>query len=215
MSPSFPRAVAIVAWVSACSGGTGAEPTPTHPLPAVAADRLRAPADFDGIADRAERSRALFMEASRVLTHPRCSNCHPSGDKPLQGDRGMVHDPPALRGPEDHGVVGMECSSCHQDKNLEIARVPGAPKWALAPISMAWAGKTPSQICEQVKDSRRNGGKTLGQVVDHSAHDPLVAWGWAPGHGRTPAPGTQEAFGALMAAWVATGAACPTEEEAR
>ena len=112
-------------------------------------------------------------------------------------------------------MVGMECSSCHQDKNLEIARVPGAPKWALAPISMAWAGKTPSQICEQVKDSRRNGGKTLGQVVDHSAHDPLVAWGWAPGHGRTPAPGTQEAFGALMAAWVATGAACPTEEEAR
>ena len=41
----------------------------------------------------------------------------------------------AVRGPEDRGVVGMECTSCHQDKNVELARVPGAPNWHLAPRS--------------------------------------------------------------------------------
>jgi hypothetical protein len=38
---------------------------------AVAAD-LRAPGSFATITDQAERSRALFVEAGRVLQHPRC-----------------------------------------------------------------------------------------------------------------------------------------------
>ena len=41
------------------------------------------------------------------------------------------------------------------------------------------------------------------------AHDDLVGWGWHPGDGREPAPGTQAAFGALIKYWVDTGAACP------
>lgn len=90
--------------------------------------------------------------------------------------------------------------------------MPGAPKWHLAPLSMAWVGRTPAQICEQLKDTKRNGGKNLDQIIEHSAHDALVAWGWAPGHGRVPAPGTQEQFGALVAAWVKSGAACPRAE---
>jgi len=78
---------------------------------------------------------------------------------------------------------------------------------------MAWVGRSPSQICEQMKDPKRNGGRTLEQIVDHSAHDKLVAWGWSPGHDREPAPGTQEQLGALVAAWVQSGAACPKEGE--
>jgi len=69
--------------------------------------------------DRAQRSRALFVEASQVMLHPRCANCHPAGDSPLQGERGQLHDPPVQRGPESHGIVGLECTSCHQDHNLE------------------------------------------------------------------------------------------------
>jgi hypothetical protein len=49
----------------------------------------------------------------------------------------------------------------------------------------------------------------LPQIVDHSAHDALVAWGWAPGSEREPAPGSQAQFAALIAAWVETGAECP------
>ena len=122
-----------------------------------------------------------------------------------------LHDPPVVRGPSNHGVVGMECTGCHQDRNLELARVPGAPKWAVAPIEMAWFGKSARHICEQLKDPKRNGGKSLAQIVEHNAHDELVAWGWNPGANREPAPGTQEQFGAIVAAWVETGAECPPE----
>ena len=74
---------------------------------------------------------------------------------------------------------------------------------------MAWQGKTLGQICEQVKDPRRNGGKTMAQIEEHMAHDTLVGWGWMPGGTREPAPGTQAQFGALISAWIASGAACP------
>ncbi|MFP2908641.1 Isoquinoline 1-oxidoreductase subunit [Pyxidicoccus sp. 3LFB2] len=181
-------------------------------LPPVAPNALRALESFAAIESREERSKALFLEASRVLLHPRCANCHPDGDVPLHGMDAQPHNPPVVRGPEDKGVVGMECTSCHQDRNLEHARVPGAPNWHLAPIEMAWVGKSPRHICEQMKDPKRNGGKTLAQIVEHNAHDELVGWGWKPGWGREPAPGTQEHFGAIVAAWVETGAECPSEE---
>ena len=41
------------------------------------------------------------------------------------------------------------------------------------------------------------------------ANDSLVGWGWHPGEGREPVPGTQEAFGELIRYWVETGAVCP------
>lgn len=195
----------------ACSSGTGGTATTPPPtaLPEVAPDRLRPVEAFASIADAPARSRALFAEASRVLLHPRCANCHPPDDVPRQGDAGAFHDPPVLRGDGDRGIVAMQCTSCHQDRNLPNARVPGAPDWHLAPIGMAWLGKSPTHLCEQIKDPARNGGKTLAQIQHHMTHDALVAWGWAPGHGRTPAPGTQQEFGALIRAWIETGAACP------
>lgn len=213
-------AAAFVAVADGCGGPSTEPATPAAPaapvdLPPVAPGELRAPESFASIADRAQRSRYLFLEASRVMLHPRCANCHPAGDSPAQGDLGELHYPPVWRGPDDHGIAGLECTSCHQDKNLELARVPGAPKWALAPRSMAWVGRTPRALCEQIKDTSRNGGKTIPQIVEHTAHDALVAWGWNPGSGRTPAPGTQERFGALMAAWAETGAECPVEEARR
>jgi hypothetical protein len=177
-------------------------------LPAVNDGELRAPEVFAAYADETERSRALFVEASRVMLHPRCVNCHPSGDEPLQHE-GRPHDPPVTRGAEGKGVVGMECTGCHQDRNLELSRVPGAPDWHLAPLSMAWVGRDPASLCEQLKDPARNGNKSLEQIVEHSNHDALVAWGWAPGSSREPAPGSQAQFGALVAAWVDNGAACP------
>lgn len=181
-------------------------------LPPPAPGELRPLESFAVITDPKDRSKALFLEASRVFLHPRCANCHPDGDVPYQGTDWKPHEPLAVRGPEDKGVVGMECTSCHQDRNLELARVPGAPNWHLAPREMAWVGKSPRHICEQMKDPKRNGGKTLAQIVEHNAHDKLVGWGWTPGHGREPAPGNQKAFGAIVAAWVETGAECPSEE---
>jgi hypothetical protein len=170
---------------------------------------LRDPQNFSHCAAGAARARALFSEASRVFVHPRCVNCHPAGDAPMQGDGSTPHEPPVWRGVKDQGVPGLECTSCHQDRNTQLARVPGAPKWHLAPLSMAWAGKSTHDICEAIKDRARNGGMTLPQIIEHVAHDSLVGWGWEPGADRAPAPGPRAIFAALVSAWVDEGAACP------
>jgi hypothetical protein len=45
---------------------------------------LATPESFEAIGDTAARSAALFTEAVKVLTHARCVNCHPAGDRPRQ-----------------------------------------------------------------------------------------------------------------------------------
>src|SRR4051812_22681167 len=112
---------------AACGGGKPTTESPAK-LRDVTKVELRSVDEFRVIGDRAERSRALFAEAARVLLHPRCVNCHPDGDTPHQGMEGRRHDPPVVRGPENAGVVGMECTTCHQDRNQDLTRVPGAPK---------------------------------------------------------------------------------------
>ncbi|MEY4575305.1 MAG: hypothetical protein RL701_8 [Pseudomonadota bacterium] len=170
---------------------------------------LRSVTSFSRLARPEERSRALFKEAGKVIMSARCLNCHPAGDTPSQGDQRTPHLPAVVRGADGHGAVGLRCNTCHQAENYEPSRVPGHPAWALAPLDMAWQGRSLGQICEQLKDSARNGGKTLSQIQEHMAHDTLVGWAWKPGAARTPAPGNQAQFGELIAAWIATGAACP------
>ena len=171
--------------------------------------QLRTAASFANVANPAERSRALFTEAGKVIQSARCLNCHPAGDTPSQGDGAEPHLPAVVRGPDGHGAMGLRCNTCHQAENYEPSRVPGHPLWALAPIEMAWQGRSLGQICEQLKDAKRNGGKTLEQIQEHMAHDTLVGWAWNPGSTRKPAPGTQAQFGELIAAWIKAGAICP------
>jgi len=170
---------------------------------------LKTPASFASITDRAERSRALFLEAGKVIQHPRCMNCHPVGERPTQGNDMQPHQPLVVRGADDKGALGMRCTTCHQTANFAPSGVPGHPLWHVAPKSMAWQSKSLGQICEQLKDPSRNGGKTLAAIHEHMAHDSLVGWGWKPGAGRESAPGTQARFGALIKAWIDSGAACP------
>lgn len=169
---------------------------------------LRAVSDFDAIKNKKERSLALFQEAGKVIQHPRCVNCHPAGDRPLQKN-GRLHEPMVMRGADGHGVPALTCDSCHHDANYDPAGVPGHPKWHLAPLSMAWEGKSLGEICEQIKDRSRNGNLSLEQLHHHMAEDSLVGTGWNPGLGREPVPGTQAEFGALIKAWIDTGAVCP------
>jgi hypothetical protein len=170
---------------------------------------LAAPESFASISDTAARSAAMFTELGKVLTHPRCVNCHPAGDYPRQGEDGRPHQPPVERGADGHGLPAMRCSSCHQKANFDPGRVPGHPEWHLAPREMAWESKTLGEICAQIKDPNRNGNRTVEELIHHIGEDTLVGWAWAPGYGRQPAPGTQAQAGALVEAWVKTGAACP------
>lgn len=169
---------------------------------------LRPSSSFESISDPQTRSRAIFSEIGKVLTHPRCINCHPAGDRPTQANDMHPHNPPAWR-------TAGTCFSCHTSRNYTLQEratyrsIPGHDRWFLAPVEMAWQGKTISQICEQLKDPQRNGGRNLELLHDHLAHDDLVAWGWHPGEGRDPAPGSQEQLGELARAWIETGAVCP------
>jgi hypothetical protein len=172
-------------------------------------DRLATPESFASIGDRAKRSAALFTELGKVLTHPRCVNCHPAGDRPRQGEEGRLHQPPVERGADGHGLPAMRCPICHGQANFEPGRMPGHPEWHLAPREMAWEGKTLAEICVQIKDPKRNGNRSPADLIDHIGSDTLVGWAWSPGFGRRPAPGTQQQAGALVSAWVETGAACP------
>jgi hypothetical protein len=170
---------------------------------------LATPESFATISDTAARSAALFTEAGKVMTSARCVNCHPAGDRPLQGEARRLHQPPVERGADGFGTAAMRCATCHQGANFDPAGVPGHPHWHLAPREMAWQDKTLGEICAQIKDPARNGGRSLEQILTHMATDTLVGWAWAPGFGREPAPGTQQEFGALIEAWTKTGAACP------
>lgn len=160
----------------------------------------------------AERSKAAFMEMAKVLTHPRCLNCHAQGESPTKGDAMAAHDPPVVRG-NGMGAVGMRCSTCHGEANVPLLEhagsVPGAPSWQLAPASLAWQGKTAGEICQQLAGLSQSGALSLEQIVERNGSDALTGWAWAPGDGRTPAPGTQAEFGRQTRAWVDNGAVCP------
>jgi len=202
---------ACAAWMAAALLPlAGAAQTPSR-------SELRSPSAFENIADAQARSRALFSEAAKAIMNPRCMNCHPASDRPTQGNDMHAHSPPVIRGADGGGVPGNTCSACHMERNTGILAgqqtsfrsIPGHPRWGLAPIEMAWEGKSIGEICRQIKDPERNGGRDLELLHEHLAHDDLVAWGWNPGAGRDPVPGTQQRLGELIRAWIDSGAACP------
>src|SRR5258707_15730659 len=81
---------------------------------------LRDPSSFASISDQAARSRALFTEAAKVITSPRCLNCHPAGNRPTQGNDLHPHMPSVTRGADGVGVPGNTCSACHTGRNFTL-----------------------------------------------------------------------------------------------
>ncbi len=159
---------------------------------------------------------AAFEAIVPVLRHPRCMNCHSTGDFPRQGDDSHRHTMQVRRGPDGDGVNAVKCSTCHQDHNLPgLHMPPGAPDWHLPSpaMPMIWEGLTDHQLCELFKDPQRNGHRTPAQIVEHM-HTPLVLWGWTPGDGRTPVPTPQHEFLAKIQEWAEKGAACPADASA-
>ncbi len=161
--------------------------------------------------DRGASTRA-FLAASQVFFHPRCVNCHPAGDAPLQGDDSRPHAMKVKRGPGGMGKNAMLCSNCHQVTSLPGAHMPpGLPGWQLPPedMPMIFEKRTPRELCLQLKNPAQNGNRTPKEVVEHVRTAPLVLWGWNPGAGRTPVPMPHEVFMKNMTEWLEKGAACP------
>lgn len=151
-----------------------------------------------------------FIEASDVLFHPRCMNCHPAGDAPTIRDDAQPHRFNVKRGPEGKGLGGLTCARCHKDQNQPNGP-PGVTNWHMPSerMPMIFRGRTPGELCRQLKDPKQNGGKTGEQIIEHLDSDPLVRWGWTPGNGRTSPKMDARTFTAKMREWVEKGAACP------
>src|SRR5262249_11324642 len=100
---------------SAPTPSASAEPKPA-PTPAPPTD----PAEL-------EKARDDFKQIARVLSSPRCRNCHPVGDAPLQGDVGKPH---AMNISRTSAESGLPCTTCHRGQNSKLMRgPPGVPNW--------------------------------------------------------------------------------------
>ncbi|GEP56770.1 hypothetical protein [Reyranella soli] len=171
-------------------------------------------------------SRAEGLEAWKrieaVVTHPRCANCHVDARAipiwtPAGESKSRIHGMNIRGGESRIGAETVPCSTCHVTSKLPNPPAP-APlhagiDWQLAPVEFIWFGKSGSEICAQLKDSKRNGGRDAAGLVEHLKHDAslsgFIPRAWAPGTGRTPPPGTFEDHVRDMALWGAAGQPCP------
>lgn len=182
---------------------TGEGPSPTVPTVVPAANPTP---------EQVEASRRAFATVAAVLTHPRCSNCHPRDGVPTQT---MKQRPHAMNISRLSIESGLACSTCHQAVNSERLGIPGgppgAPHWGLPPreFPAPFQGHTASSLCEQLRDPAKNGNRDLAALHQHMASDPLVLWAWKPGGTRETPPVTHAVFAAAVAQWVIGGGACP------
>jgi hypothetical protein len=151
-----------------------------------------------------------FADVARVLLSPRCRNCHPAGDAPLQGDEHPAAH--AMNVSRKSVAAGLPCHTCHRDTNHpERGGPPGARGWALPPaaVPMVFEGRTPRQLCLQLLDPTQTRGRDLAALREHLASDPLVLWGWSPGPGRAPPPLGHAQVVKSFQAWIDAGTPCP------
>lgn len=152
-----------------------------------------------------------FMKVYQVLMSPRCVNCHPAGDVPLQGDDSHIHSMLPQRGKDGKGLYAMKCANCHQPTNSPgLNTPPGNPNWHLPPadMKMVFEGRTPHQLARQLVDPTQNGHKDREQLLEH-AQDDLVRWGWEPGGNRTLPPLSYDEFVEAWTTWIEKGAYAP------
>lgn len=164
-------------------------------------------------ADSTESAQA-FLEVYKVLMSPRCMNCHPAGNRPLQDDDSHVHIMNVLRGKDGKGLYALKCTNCHQPENTPgINSPPGNPKWQLPPanMKMVFEGRNAHDLALQIMDYNRNGHKNKEQLIEH-ARDTLVKAGWHMGEGRMPPPLAYDEFLKVWDTWINKGGYAPAKE---
>lgn len=196
MRPVIAVALVLSASLTACDAEDPASPIPPPTTQEIAA------------------ARDAWSDVYSVLTHPRCMNCHPSGDAPLQTDDSTVHKWGVNR---DAIADGLQCNACHQAENAEAYGLaegpPGAPNWHFPPADtpMIFQGRDPAALCAQFHDEQATGGRDLDALLEHVNNESLVLWAWNPGGDRTTPPLTHDAFLEAFAIWVRGGGACPED----
>lgn len=153
-----------------------------------------------------------------VTSSPRCSNCHVGADNlpmwsgPSYG-KTRPHGMNINAGESRIGAETILCSTCHIGSNGSNAH--GAPgvnaDWQLAPVEAAWFGKSSVEVCNQLRDPARNGGRSFVEIAEHLDHDVILHWAWNPGKGREPAPYSLQEHVNDILAWGAAGMPCEND----
>jgi len=162
---------------------------------------------------------AAWDQVYSVLVSPRCINCHTATNYPQQGDDRHRHFANVVRGPDGHGVPGLNCIGCHQDRNADSTGVPGGTNWHLAPLSMQWQDMndrplSSAAVCRSVTDPAKNEHMDGPALLKHHTEAELVLWAWNPGTRpdgttRTTPPLSHDEFVAATRTWVEAGTPCP------
>jgi mono/diheme cytochrome c family protein len=162
---------------------------------------------------------AAWEKVYSVLISPRCINCHTATNYPQQGDDRHRHFANVVRGPEGKGVAGLNCVSCHQERNADSTGAPGGHNWHLAPLSMQWQDLndqplSSATVCRAVTDRSKNDNLDGDGLLKHHTEEQLVLWAWNPGRRpdgslRTTPPISHQEFVAATRTWVDAGTPCP------
>ena len=150
---------------------------------------------------------AAFADIYAVSMSPRCMNCHPAGDAPLQTDASTPHTMNVTRLSPTEGV---HCSQCHAPSAVGDGTAPLPPAdtiWSMPPSSMAFEGRSPAALCAQLKDPEANGGRGLTDLKDHVEQDHLLITSWHSG--RTAPPLSHPELVERFETWGAAGGPCP------
>lgn len=161
---------------------------------------------------------AAWARIYEVTSHPRCSNCHVGADNrpmwsgPSYG-KARPHGMNINAGESRIGAEFVLCSTCHARRDGGVNDLPhAAPQvamdWQLAPVEAAWFGKSSPEICNQLRDPERNGGRDHLALARHLDHDVILQWAWTPGGGREPAPYSLQAHVNDVLAWGVAGFPC-------
>ena len=184
-------------------------------------DTERNPSQVSSATVSREQALVSFLYVHQIATGNRCTNCHVSGERPIQLE-GLARRFHNMNVQRKIVELGHSCQTCHQESNLDKPHLPpGAPHWGLPRGHKAvTAATTPRQLCELWLDPTRNEfetgantdqPRTSAQLLEHVKNDPLVIWTWNPGPGRTPSAGTHAEFVKNFSTWVEGGTPCPTE----
>ncbi|MFZ6742152.1 hypothetical protein ACO0LC_02890 [Undibacterium sp. JH2W] len=173
------------------------------------------------VSKEAAVAQQAWHEMEKVLLHPRCLNCHAAGEAPTQADDRHTHQFRVLNGHEGKGNSGNLCIACHQSTNQLGSGVPGASHWQHAPASMTWEsepGKVfkSKDLCQILRDPKKNGGRDLPALIEHLRTEPLVLWAWTPGknakgEARSTPVISHEEFMRYSVLWAEKGGICPND----
>lgn len=165
------------------------------------------PLDNPPVTLSADEGLTAFADIYAVSTHPRCMNCHPDGDAPMQGDDSHEHTFGITR---FSPLEGVHCSACHAPAGVGDGAAPLPPAdaiWSMPPKAMAFQNRSPAQLCNQLKDGAVNGGRGFTGLAHHIEEDHLLITSWHSG--RAAPPISHEELVQRFITWGRAGGPCP------